>query len=145
MEEWEIQTTFGVWTGEDYRPLRSRIFLSRNSSSCLTEKFHSEESCLETVDRRTPNNLKNRQWTTEGDAVRDDRHLLSMTVYDCTASSRQLVARWSTAIGVVVSASLIPRRLLHCKLRASVTLYRIPLTTNHPRLHTQWVHEHRAR
>ena len=73
-----------------------------------------------------------------------DRHLLSLTVYDRTVSSRQLVARWSTAISVLVSASLIHRRQLHCRLRASVPLYRILLTTNYHRLHTQCVHEHRA-
>ncbi|GFT76139.1 transposable element Tcb2 transposase [Trichonephila clavipes] len=33
----------------------------------------------------------------------DDRHMLRMAVNDRTASSRQLAARWSTAIGVLMS------------------------------------------
>ena len=57
-------TTYGVWTREDYRSSKRRIFLSRNSSLCATEQFHSDAS-LETVDQRAPNNLKNRQWTAE--------------------------------------------------------------------------------
>ncbi|GFV15349.1 ig-like domain-containing protein [Trichonephila clavipes] len=39
--------------------------------------------------------------------ARDDRHLFRMTVNDGTSSSRKLAARWSTAIGVLMSASLI--------------------------------------
>ncbi|GFV73744.1 transposable element Tc1 transposase [Trichonephila clavipes] len=42
-------------------------------------------------------------------SARDDRHLLLMAVNDRTASSRQLVARWSTATGVLMSASSIRR------------------------------------
>ncbi|GFW43034.1 transposable element Tcb2 transposase [Trichonephila clavipes] len=41
-----------------------------------------------------------------------------MAVNDGTASSRQLTARWSTATGVLMSASSIRRRLLHRGLRA---------------------------
>ncbi|GFX72765.1 HTH_Tnp_Tc3_2 domain-containing protein [Trichonephila clavipes] len=37
-----------------------------NMSSCAVEQFHSD-ACLETVDRRAPKNMKNWQWTTEGD------------------------------------------------------------------------------
>ncbi|GFX68448.1 HTH_Tnp_Tc3_2 domain-containing protein [Trichonephila clavipes] len=48
-----------------------------------------------------------------------------MVVNDRTASSRQLVARWSTPTGVLISASSIRRRLLHRGLRARVLLYRI--------------------
>ncbi|GFV46600.1 transposable element Tcb1 transposase [Trichonephila clavipes] len=40
-----------------------------------------------------------------------------MTVIGRTASSRELPARWSTATGVLMSASSIHRRLLHCGLR----------------------------
>ncbi|GFY07207.1 HTH_Tnp_Tc3_2 domain-containing protein [Trichonephila clavipes] len=41
-----------------------------------------------------------------------------------TTSSRQLTTRWSTAIGVLMSASSIRRRLLHRGLRARVPIYR---------------------
>ncbi|GFX37248.1 HTH_Tnp_Tc3_2 domain-containing protein [Trichonephila clavipes] len=51
-----------------------------------------------------------------------------------TASFRQLAARWSTATGVLMSASSIRRRLLHSGLLARVPLYRILLTANHRRL-----------
>ncbi|GFW94874.1 transposable element Tcb2 transposase [Trichonephila clavipes] len=67
-----------------------------------------------------------------------------MALKDRTASSRQLAARWSTATGVLMSASTIRRRLLHRRLRARVPLYRIPLTANHGRLLLQWAREHRA-
>ncbi|GFU52130.1 hypothetical protein TNCV_2987701 [Trichonephila clavipes] len=52
--------------GEDYRPSRRRIFLSRNRSSCAVEQFHSDAS-LEVVNRRAPKNWKNWRWTTEDD------------------------------------------------------------------------------
>ncbi|GFX87466.1 transposable element Tcb2 transposase [Trichonephila clavipes] len=68
-----------------------------------------------------------------------------MAVNDRTTSSRQLAARWSTATGVLMSASLIRRRLLHRGLRARVPLHRIPLTANHRRLSLQWAHERRVR
>ncbi|GFT01768.1 transposable element Tcb2 transposase [Trichonephila clavipes] len=51
---------------------------------------------------------------------------------------------WSTATGVLRSASSIRRRLLLRGLRARVPLYRISLTANHRRLRLQWAHEHRA-
>ncbi|GFW58811.1 HTH_Tnp_Tc3_2 domain-containing protein [Trichonephila clavipes] len=41
-----------------------------------------------------------------------------MVVNDRTASSRQLTARWTTATGVLMSASSIHRRLLQRGLRA---------------------------
>ncbi|PRD33858.1 UNVERIFIED_CONTAM: Transposable element Tcb2 transposase [Trichonephila clavipes] len=98
-----------------------------------------------------------KQWTNEQEttrktgtgrrkvtSARDDRHLLRMAVNDRTASSRQLAARWSTATGVLMSASSIRRRLLHRGLRARMPLYRISLTANHRRLRLQWTHEHRA-
>ncbi|GFW75742.1 transposable element Tc1 transposase [Trichonephila clavipes] len=74
-------------------------------------------------------------------SARDDRHL---AMNDFTASSRQLAARWSTATGVLMSASSIRQRRLHRGLRASVPLYRIPLTANHRRRRLQWAHEHKA-
>ncbi|GFV24400.1 transposable element Tcb2 transposase [Trichonephila clavipes] len=67
-----------------------------------------------------------------------------MAVNDHTATSRQLEAYWSTATGVLMSASSIRRHLLHRGLRARGSLYRIPLTSNHRRLRLQWAHEHRA-
>ncbi|GFX86348.1 HTH_Tnp_Tc3_2 domain-containing protein [Trichonephila clavipes] len=51
-----------------------------------------------------------------------------MAANDCTASSGQLAARWSTTTGVLMTASSIRQRLLHRGLRARVPLYRIPLT-----------------
>ncbi|GFT40244.1 transposable element Tc1 transposase [Trichonephila clavipes] len=68
-----------------------------------------------------------------------------MAVNDRTAFPRQLAARWSTATGVLMSATSILRSLLHCSLRARVTLYRISLMANHRRLRLQWAHEHIAR
>ncbi|GFU20840.1 transposable element Tc1 transposase [Trichonephila clavipes] len=73
-------------------------------------------------------------------SARDDRHLLRMTVSDRTASSRELAARWSTATGILMSASSIPRRLLHRGLRAREN----PLAANLRRLHLHWAHAHRA-
>ncbi|GFU68933.1 transposable element Tcb1 transposase [Trichonephila clavipes] len=67
-----------------------------------------------------------------------------MAANDCTASSRQLVASWSNASGVLMSASSILRRLLHRELRARVPLYRISFTANHRRLRLQRAHEHRV-
>ncbi|GFX09750.1 transposable element Tcb2 transposase [Trichonephila clavipes] len=74
----------------------------------------------------------------------DDRYLLHMVVNDRTASFRHLALRWSTATGVLMTALSIRRRLLHRGLRASVPLYRIPLTANHRWLRLQWAHVHRA-
>ncbi|GFY19581.1 transposable element Tc1 transposase [Trichonephila clavipes] len=67
-----------------------------------------------------------------------------MVVKDLTASSWQLAARWSTATGILMSASSFRRRLLHRGFRARVPLYRIPLMANHRWLRLQWAHEHRA-
>ena len=52
--------------GEDYRPSRRRISLSRNSSPCAVEQFYSDAS-MEKMKRWAPTNSKNWQWTTEGD------------------------------------------------------------------------------
>ncbi|GFV02459.1 transposable element Tcb2 transposase [Trichonephila clavipes] len=67
-----------------------------------------------------------------------------MVVNDRTASSWQLVARWSTATGVLISASSIRRHLLHRGLRARVPLHRIPLTANYRLLRLRWTHEYGA-
>ena len=59
-------------------------------------------------------------------SAREDRHLHRMAVNDCTVSSRQLGARWSTTTGVLMSILSIRGRLLHHELHARVPLYRIP-------------------
>ncbi|GFV04205.1 transposable element Tc1 transposase [Trichonephila clavipes] len=74
----------------------------------------------------------------------DDRYLIRMAVNDHTASSRQLAARWSTATGVLMSASSIRRTLLQSGLCARVLICRISLTANHRWLRLQWAHEYRA-
>ncbi|PRD30897.1 UNVERIFIED_CONTAM: hypothetical protein NCL1_25013 [Trichonephila clavipes] len=53
---------------------------------------------------RTTRKTGSGQWKVT--SARYDRHLLRMAVNDRTASSRQLAARWSTATGVLMSASL---------------------------------------
>ncbi|PRD31782.1 UNVERIFIED_CONTAM: hypothetical protein NCL1_22525 [Trichonephila clavipes] len=65
-----------------------------------------------------------------------------MAVNDCTASSRQLAARWFTTAGVLMSASSIRRRLLHRGFQVRESFYRISITANHRWLRLQWVHEH---
>ncbi|GFV65955.1 hypothetical protein TNCV_1303461 [Trichonephila clavipes] len=89
----------------DYRPWTRSIFLSRNKRSCAAKQFHSDVS-LEATDRRAPTNSKNWQ---------------------------QLAARWSTAAGVIISASSIRRRLLHrglTKIRHThVTAQLVPLSS----------------
>ncbi|GFY24274.1 transposable element Tc1 transposase [Trichonephila clavipes] len=93
-----------------------------------------------------------KQWTDEGRTARksgsgprnvtsapDDRRLVRMAQTDRTASSRQLAAQWSIAIGVSLCASSIQRRLLQRGLRA-----RIPLTQNHRRLRLHWANVHRS-
>ncbi|GFY07927.1 transposable element Tc1 transposase [Trichonephila clavipes] len=65
--------------GEDYRPYRRRIFLSRNRSSCATEQFHIDA------------NLGN-----SGLAVNDVRRRQRATIDTCTAWWKPLTAnhRW---------------------------------------------------
>ena len=60
-------------------------------------------------------------------SVRDDQHLLCIAVNDRTASSRQLAIRWSTATGVLKSASSIRRLLLHRELRVRGAIIQDPL------------------
>ena len=95
-----------------------------------------------TEERRTTRKTDSRRW--KGKSKREDQHLFRIAIDDHTTSSRQLTARWSTATGVLMSASSIRRRLLHRELHVRVPLYRIPLTANHQRLHLQWAHERRA-
>ncbi|GFX73776.1 transposable element Tc1 transposase [Trichonephila clavipes] len=77
-------------------------------------------------------------------SARDDCHPVLMAVNDCSASSWKLTACWATATGILMSASSIRRCLLHCRLRARVRLYKIPLTENYRRLRLQWAQEHRV-
>ncbi|GFX99493.1 transposable element Tcb2 transposase [Trichonephila clavipes] len=63
--------------------------------------------------------------------ARDDGHLLHMAVNDRKAPSWLLAAQLSTSTGVLMLASSIRRCLLHHRLRARVSLYRILPTTNH--------------
>lgn len=120
--------------GFSYREIAARV--QRNSSTVMRVwKQWTEEN------RTTRKTGSGRRKVT---SARDDRHLVRMAVTDRTASSRQLAARWSTATGVLMSASSIRRRLLHRGLCARIPLYRIPLTANHRRLRLQWADEHRA-
>ncbi|GFW80021.1 transposable element Tcb2 transposase [Trichonephila clavipes] len=68
---------------------------------------------------------------------RDDGHLLRMAVNDHKTFSRKLTAHCSTAAGLLMSASSFHLSLLQGGLRTRVPLYRIPITTNHQRLHLQ--------
>ncbi|GFV50076.1 hypothetical protein TNCV_2354611 [Trichonephila clavipes] len=56
----------------------------------------------------------------------DNRTDESFPEHDTDAFSKQLAARWSTAIGVLISTSSILRRLLHGGLRERVPSYKIP-------------------
>ena len=140
MEEEEILTIYRVWTEEDYQLSRRRIFLLCKSSSCAAEQFHSDVS-LEAVEWRVPNNLKNWQWTREGDV---SRWLLTPAPHSGKWPYSSQAVCWSTAKDVLVSASSICRHLLHHGLRARMPLYRLSLTVNHRWLCLQWAHEHRA-
>ena len=70
-------------------------------------------------------------------SARNNRHMLRRTVNCRTAPSRQLIARWSIATGVLISTSSIHRCLLHSGLRARIPLNRITLTANYRRLRLQ--------
>ncbi|GFT08372.1 transposable element Tc1 transposase [Trichonephila clavipes] len=112
-------------------------------SSSAAEQFHSMRVWKQWTDEHqtTLKTGSGRRKVTSG---HDYRHLLRMAVNDRTASSRQLAARWSSATGVLMSTSSIRWRLLHRRLRARVSLYKISLTANHRRLRLQWAHEPRA-
>ncbi|GFV62894.1 transposable element Tcb2 transposase [Trichonephila clavipes] len=58
-----------------------------------------------TDEHRTTRKTDSGRWKVT--SASDDRHLPRMAVNDRTAPSRQLAARWSTATGVLMSASSI--------------------------------------
>ncbi|GFS77892.1 hypothetical protein TNCV_2027811 [Trichonephila clavipes] len=64
-----------------------------------------------------------------------------MVVIDHISSSRLLAARWSTATGILMSASSIRRCLLCSGLHARVPLYKIPIKANHRGLRLQLAHD----
>ncbi|GFW12261.1 transposable element Tcb2 transposase [Trichonephila clavipes] len=70
-------------------------------------------------------------------SVRENQHLLRKAMNDRTNTSRHLAACSSTDTGVLMSSSSIRRRVLHCRMRARVSLYRIPFTANHRQLRLQ--------
>ncbi|GFW53790.1 transposable element Tcb2 transposase [Trichonephila clavipes] len=92
--------------------------VQRNSST--VRRVWKQWTCEHRITRKTGSGLR------KVTSACDDRHQLSMTLNDRTASSRHLVARWSTATGVLMSASSIRRLLLHRRLRARMPLYTIP-------------------
>ncbi|GFV56689.1 hypothetical protein TNCV_4651851 [Trichonephila clavipes] len=72
-------------------------------NSYAAEQFHSDVS-LEVVDQREQNNSKKWQWTTERDvSARRSTTYPHGAGNDHTASSRQMVARGSTATGALMS------------------------------------------
>ena len=65
-----------------------------------------------------------------------------MALTDRTASSTELSRRWSTAMGLDLSASTVRRRLLRAGLVARMPLRRLPLSREHQRrLRLQWAYE----
>ncbi|GFW48654.1 transposable element Tc1 transposase [Trichonephila clavipes] len=120
--------------GFSYREIRARE--QRNSSTAM--RIWKQWTDELRISRKTGNGRR------KVTSARDDRHLLCMAVNDSTISSRQLAARWSSATGVLMSASSFCGRLLHRGLHARVPMYRISLTANHRRLRLQWAHELRA-
>ncbi|GFT71799.1 transposable element Tcb2 transposase [Trichonephila clavipes] len=138
-------------------PTGGRFSYRFNVHRCPTRRVFSGTG-LEPVTKQATELVRSgtgvwKQWTDEHrtgsgqltmTSARDNRHMLRMAVKDRTASSWQLAARWSTATGVLMSASLIRQPLLHRGLCVRVPLYRIPSRQNHRRLRLQWVHEHRA-
>ena len=127
-----------VWTGEDCR-LREVWF----TCSRIAAKQFRNDASLKRLDRRASSNSKNLQWTMVTDVAHDDRHLVRMVMNERT-SSRQLKTRWYTATVLLMSSSLIWRRLLHRGLCARVSLYRIPLMANHRKLRHHWAYEHKV-
>ncbi|GFS48402.1 transposable element Tcb2 transposase [Trichonephila clavipes] len=98
-------------------PLSVEAELDLGSINCTAtaSECPSNNTCSGTI----PQTSSGRRMVT---SARDDRHLFRMALNDRTASSRQLAAHWSTATGVLMSASSIRRRLLHRELRARVPL-----------------------
>ena len=74
--------------------------------------------------------------------ARDDRHLVCIAVTNCTASSTVLSRRWSTAMGLDLSASTVRCSLLRARLVARMPLRRLPLSTDHQCPRLQWAREH---
>ncbi|GFX65800.1 transposable element Tc1 transposase [Trichonephila clavipes] len=115
--------------GFSYRAIGTHV--QRNSSTVIRVWKQWTDA------HRTTRKAVSRRWKVV--SPRDDRHMLCMAVNDHIAFSRQLAARWSTATGVLMSASSIRRRLLYRGLRSRISLYRILFTANHRRLRLQWV------
>ena len=126
-----------VWTGGRTFGLREGGF----SYCTIAARVQWSNSIVMTT-RRGPMSTEQLQKLAVGNCK--FRHLFHMEVNDCTATSIQLSTHWSTATGVLMSASSIRGSLLHRGLRARVPLYRILLMTNHRRLRLQWAHEQRA-
>ena len=140
IEEGEIPKTYGVWTGEDY-PLRSRIFLSRNCSSCATKQWcefgKSGPTSTETLEKlavnvgRWRNARRSKPVTHDGEWPYSFLQAACSTLVYCCRytnidfiNSSTFAALWTAYKGAFVQD---------------------PLTANHSRLHLQWAHEHRAR
>ncbi|GFW69229.1 transposable element Tc1 transposase [Trichonephila clavipes] len=83
--------------GFSYRAIGARV--QRNSST--VNRVWKQWADEHRATRKTAS--ERRKVTSE----RDDRHLFRMALNDCTASSCQLVAPWSTATGVILPASSI--------------------------------------
>ena len=75
--------------------------------------------------------------------ARDDNHLVRMAVTDCTVSSTVFSRRWSTVMGLDLSASTVRHRLLRAGLVARILLRRLALSRDHQRLRLQWARERR--
>ena len=72
--------------------------------------------------------------------ARDD-HLVCMAMMDHTASSTVLSRRWSTAMGLDLSASTVHCCLLRAGLAARMPLRLLPLSRDNQRLRLQWARE----
>ena len=73
--------------------------------------------------------------------AQDDWHLVRMAMTDCRASSTVLSGRWSTAMGLDLSASTVRCCLLRAGLVARMPLRRLPLCRDQQRLRLQWACE----
>ena len=73
--------------------------------------------------------------------ARDDCHLVCVAMTDHTASSTVLSRRWSTAMGLDLSASTVCRRLLRDGLVARMSLRRLPLSREHQHPRLQWAYQ----
>ena len=75
--------------------------------------------------------------------AQDDCYLVRMAMTERTASSTVLSRRWSTAIGLDLSASTIRHCLLKAGLVAHMPFHRLPLFRDHQCLRLQWACERR--